>query len=53
MNNDTPLVIDTTFNMYSDTPEGGDPDAKSPTLRRCQLVLRSLAENASAETTGP
>lgn len=25
--------IDITFDMYSDTPEGGDPDASSPTLR--------------------
>ena len=26
-------IINTTFNMYSDTPVGGDPDASSPTLR--------------------
>ena len=34
-------VIDTTFNMYSDTPEGGDPDARSPTLRRYHKLLWS------------
>ena len=33
--------IDTTFNMYSDTPEGGDPDARSPTLRRYHKLLWS------------
>lgn len=33
--------IDTTFNMYSDTPEAGDPDARSPTLRRYHKMLWS------------
>ena len=27
-----PIHIDTTFDFYSDTPEGLDPDARSPTL---------------------
>ena len=33
--------IDTTFNMYSDTPAGGDPDARSSTLRRYHKLLWS------------
>ncbi|WAT19261.1 hypothetical protein OZN62_06770 [Aurantiacibacter sp. MUD11] len=34
----TPL-IDTTFDVYSDTPEGRDPDRHSPTLRRYHQLL--------------
>lgn len=33
--------IDITFDMYSDTPEGGDPDASSPTLRSYHKYLWS------------
>ena len=32
-------AIDVTFDMRSDTPSGGDPDAKSPTLRQYHLHL--------------
>ena len=35
------MVIDTTFNMFSDTPKGCDPDQKSPTLRRYHRLLWS------------
>ncbi|WP_171175928.1 hypothetical protein [Ruegeria sp. HKCCA4633] len=35
------LDVDTTFNMYSDTPDGGDPDAKSATLRKYHKLLWS------------
>lgn len=33
--------IDITFNVYSDTPKGRDPDAHSPTLRRYHKILWS------------
>ena len=32
-------LIDTTFNVLSDTPVGKDPDSYSPTLRRYALLL--------------
>lgn len=35
------MAIDITFNMYSDTPKGKDPDAYSPTLRRYHKQLWS------------
>ena len=35
------MVIDTEFNMFSDTPKGCDPDQKSPTLRRYHRLLWS------------
>ena len=31
--------IDVTFDFRRDTPEGGDPDALSPTLRRYHRLL--------------
>lgn len=34
-------MIDVTFNMYSDTPEGKDPDSYSPTLRSYHKILWS------------
>ncbi len=34
------IIIDTTFNVYSDA-RGGDPDSKSPTLRKYHKVLWS------------
>lgn len=34
-------MIDTNFNMYSDTKKGGDPDSCSPTLRRYHKLLWS------------
>lgn len=34
-------MIDTTFDVYSDTPHGGDPDQKSTTLRRYHKLLWS------------
>ena len=37
------LRIDTTFDVYSDTPIGRDPDARSPTLRRYHRLLWSKA----------
>lgn len=33
--------IDVTFDFRSETPEGGDPDARSPTLRRYHRLLWS------------
>ena len=32
-------LIDITFNVFSDTPEGKDPDSFSPTLRRYHHIL--------------
>lgn len=37
----TASEIDFTFDVRSDTPEGEDPDAKSPTLRRYHQILWS------------
>lgn len=34
-------MIDITFNMFSDTPEGKDPDSYSPTLRSYHKILWS------------
>ena len=34
-------IIDTNFNVYSDTPEGKDPDSFSPTLRKYHQMLWS------------
>lgn len=34
------MIIDTTFNVYSDA-QGGDPDSTSPTLRRYHKILWS------------
>lgn len=34
-------MIDTSFDVYSDTPAGKDPDQLSPTLRRCHTLLWS------------
>lgn len=34
-------MIDTTFNMYSDTPQGKDPDTWSRTLRKYHQILWS------------
>ncbi len=34
-------MIDVTFNMFSDTPEGKDPDSYSPTLRSYHKLLWS------------
>jgi hypothetical protein len=36
----TGMIIDTSFNFYSDS-NGGDPDSTSPTLRRYHKVLWS------------
>ena len=33
------MNIDTSFNVYSDTPEGKDPDSYSPTLRNYHKIL--------------
>lgn len=38
---DVDQLIDTTFDMYSDTPPGGDPDACSRTLQRYHRMLWS------------
>jgi hypothetical protein len=35
------IVIDTTFNVFSDTPIGKDPDSFSPTLRKYHQILWS------------
>jgi len=35
------MIIDTTFNVYSDTPPGRDPDSKSATLRSYHKFLWS------------
>jgi hypothetical protein len=35
------ITIDTTFDVYSDTPTGRDPDSHSPTLRRYHKTLWS------------
>ena len=35
------IAIDTTFDVYSDTPSGRDPDSHSPTLRRYHKALWS------------
>ncbi|MEP3420106.1 MAG: hypothetical protein ABJN35_00065 [Erythrobacter sp.] len=35
------MIIDTTFDVYSDTPKGKDPDSYSPTLRRFHQALWS------------
>ena len=32
-------ILDITFDVYSDTPEGKDPDSFSPTLRKYQNPL--------------
>ena len=32
-------MIDITFDMFSDTPEGKDPDTWSPTLRKYHQTL--------------
>ena len=34
-------VIETTFDVYSDTPKGKDPDSYSPTLRKYHQILWS------------
>ncbi len=34
-------MIDTTFDVYSDTRPGGDPDQQSATLRRFHALLWS------------
>lgn len=34
-------MIDITFDVYSDTPPGGDPDQMSATLRRYHALLWS------------
>jgi hypothetical protein len=34
-------IIDITFDVYSDTPKGKDPDSHSPTLRRYHKLLWS------------
>ena len=34
-------MIDITFNMFSDTPDGEDPDTWSPTLRKYHQILWS------------
>lgn len=34
-------IIDITFDVYSDTPKGKDPDSHSPTLRRYHQILWS------------
>ena len=43
--------------MYSDTPKGGDPDSRSPTLRRYHKLLWSKSlpsgELFSLDDTGP
>ena len=50
-------AIDTTFNMYSDTPTGGDLDARSPTLPSYhkQLWSKPLPNSAmfQLDDTGP
>ncbi len=33
--------IDITFNVFSDTPKGKDPDSHSPTLRKYHQILWS------------
>ena len=35
------ITIDTTFDVYSDTPTGRDPDSHSPSLRRYHKMLWS------------
>ncbi|MEE8577677.1 MAG: hypothetical protein V3T31_10515 [candidate division Zixibacteria bacterium] len=35
------VMVDTTFDVYSDTPTGRDPDSHSPTLRRYHQMLWS------------
>ncbi len=45
------ITIDTTFDVYSDTPTGKDPDSHSPTLRRYHRMLWSkLLPEGSAFT---
>ena len=34
-------TIDINFDVYSDTPEGKDPDSFSPTLRKYHKILWS------------
>ena len=34
-------LIDITFDFYSDTPQGKDPDSYSPTLRKYHQILWS------------
>ena len=34
-------ILDINFNVYSDTPEGKDPDSFSPTLRKYHKLLWS------------
>ena len=36
-----PNQVDINFNVYSDTPEGKDPDSFSPTLRKYHKILWS------------
>ena len=36
-----PNQVDINFNVYSDTPEGKDPDSFSPTLRNYHKILWS------------
>ena len=45
--------IDVTFDFRRDTPEGGDPDSKSPTLRRYHRLLwsKSLPSGARFDLT--
>ena len=40
-------TIDINFDVYSDTPEGKDPDSFSPTLRKYHKILwsKSLPNN--------
>ena len=35
-------LIDITFNVFSDTPEGKDPDSFSPTLRKYHHILWNM-----------
>lgn len=46
------MIIDTTFNVYSDA-QGGDPDSTSPTLRLYHKILwsKSLANGKKFELT--
>jgi len=51
------MSIDITFDFRSDTPPGGDPDALSPTLRRCHKALWSKmlpsGERFTLDDSGP
>lgn len=46
-----PTPVDVTFDFRSDTPEGGDPDALSPTLRRYHQLLWGRPLPSGAEFT--